>query len=136
MDSSIQEGGVVSPTVSRATLALALALGWLVPGAGHWVLGRRGRAATFLAIIAASFLLGCYLEGELYHALGQPLATLATLSCAATGAIYFLFLFVFDYSSNLQAAGYEYGKAFILTAGLMNVLVILDVLDIGRGEKD
>ena len=136
MDSSTQDGVSVASSVAGGKLALALVLAWAIPGAGHWVLGRRARAVVFFAIVAACFLLGCQLEGELYHDVGQPLATLAALACAATGSLYFVFLHVLDYAGNLESAGYEYGKAFILTSGLMNILVILDVFDIGRGEKD
>jgi hypothetical protein len=31
---------------------------------------------------------------------------------------------------------YEYGSTFLLTAGLMNILLILDAFDIARGRKD
>ena len=35
-----------------------------------------------------------------------------------------------------MAAGYEYGTAFLLTAGLMNLLLVLDAWDIARGKKE
>jgi hypothetical protein len=31
---------------------------------------------------------------------------------------------------------YEYGSTFLLTAGLMNLLLILDAFDIASGRKD
>jgi hypothetical protein len=114
---------------------LAAVLAWLVPGAGHVFLGRRGRGLAFLLIVVASVALGCVLQGELYRGIGQPLATLATLACAGMGLPYFL-LFGLGYTGNIDAAGYEYGKAFILTAGLMNILLILDAWDIARGDKE
>ena len=61
---------------------------------------------------------------------------LATLGCLGSGAPLFFLRFVLDYEGTLHAAGYEYGSAFILTAGLMNLLLILDVMDIGRGKKE
>jgi hypothetical protein len=114
---------------------LAVVLAWLVPGAGHVFLGRRARGLAFFVIVLASLALGFLLQGELYRGIGQPLSTVATLACAGMGLPYFLLLGV-GYSGNIDAAGYEYGKAFILTAGLMNILLMLDAWDIARGEKD
>ena len=34
-----------------------------------------------------------------------------------------------------MAPGFEYGTAFLLTAALMNLLLILDAWDIARGRK-
>jgi hypothetical protein len=34
------------------------------------------------------------------------------------------------------AVGFFYGKTFLYTAGLMNLLVVLDVRDIACGDKD
>jgi hypothetical protein len=113
---------------------IALALAWLVPGAGHFFLGRRGRGLAFLVIVAATIALGCVLQGELYRSTAQPLDTIAMLACMGMGIPYFA-LRGMGYTGNLDSAGYEYGKAFIMTAGLMNILLILDAWDIARGEK-
>jgi hypothetical protein len=42
----------------RAPLPLVLFLGWLLPGAGHFVLGRRTQAAVFFVAITGTFLAG------------------------------------------------------------------------------
>ncbi|MEE2776059.1 MAG: DUF6677 family protein [Acidobacteriota bacterium] len=135
MDSSRTEVSRVGEMASSPRLAVALALGWLIPGAGHLVLGKRKRAAAFFLIILATLVAGTMLDGELYRTVGAPLATLATLAAAGVGAPYFVLLHLLGYTGSLESAGYEYGKAFILTAGLMNILLLLDVFDIGRGRK-
>ena len=38
-------------------------------------------------------------------------------------------------SGNVTAASYEYGNTFLMTAGLLNFLVILDAIDIAYGRK-
>lgn len=43
--------------------ARALLASWLLPGAGHWVIGQRGRAALFGATVAAVFLAGLWMGG-------------------------------------------------------------------------
>ena len=116
---------------------VAAVVAWLVPGAGHWYLGRRGRALAFLALVAASLALGLALHGNLYRPLpGQPLTYLATLGCMGMGLPYFLLRYLAGYSGEVIAPGYEYGTAFILTAGLMNLLLVLDAWDIALGKKD
>ena len=52
------------------------------------------------------------------------------------GLPFFALHYLFDYQGNLGAAGYEYGSAFLLTSGLMNLLLVLDTWDIGHGIKN
>ena len=135
MDSSNRELVPPAAIVSPAKAYLAVVLAWLVPGAGHVFLNRRGRGLAFLVIVLATIGLGCLLQGELYRGIAQPIETLATLACAGMGLPYFL-LYGLGYTGNIDAAGFEYGKAFVLTAGLMNILLVLDTWDIARGEKE
>ena len=110
---------------------------WMVPGAGHFVLGRRVRGMAFFLIVATSITVGYLLEGNLHRLLpDQPLTILATIGAMGMGASYFVLRFLLGYAGNLVSAGYEYGTAFLLTAGLMNLLLVLDVWDIARGKKE
>ncbi len=124
------------PTVRSSRVPLAVLLAWLVPGAGHFYLGRRGRGAAFLCIVLASALLGVALDGNLYRVQpGHPLTLLGTFAAVGLGFGYGLLRFVLEYSGDIAAAGYEYGTAFLLTAGLMNWLLVLDCWDIAIGRK-
>ena len=110
---------------------------WLVPGLGHVYLKRRLRGLAFFALVIASVLIGCQLEGNLYQPVPkQPLTILATLGSMGMGFPYFLLRYGLHYQGVEQGAGYEYGTAFLLTAGLMNLLLVLDVWDIVRGKKE
>jgi hypothetical protein len=81
-------------------------------------------------------LVGVSLDGNLHRILpGQPLTVLATLGSMGLGLPYFALRFGLGYQGDVVGAGYEYGSAFILTAGLMNILLALDVWDIARGRK-
>ncbi|MDQ7088291.1 MAG: hypothetical protein Q9Q13_10750 [Acidobacteriota bacterium] len=44
---------------------LAGALTWLLPGLGHWYLGRRRRALAFLVLVGAAFGVGLACGGNL-----------------------------------------------------------------------
>lgn len=115
---------------------LAVLAAWLVPGAGHLMLGRWRRGVVFAVLVLATLVVGCQLEGRLWWVWqGSPLQILATLGCMGVGLPFFLLHYALDYQGTLVAAGYEYGSAFILTSGLMNLLLVLDSWDIGRGIK-
>jgi hypothetical protein len=130
---------VERPAVPRAVAnpLLAAVLAWLVPGAGHLFLKRGGRALLFFVLVLVSLSIGCKLQGNLYTPVaGQPLTLLATWGCMGLGAPYFGLRYLLDYHGEINAAGYEYGTAFILTAGLMNLLLVLDAWDIAQGKKE
>lgn len=116
---------------------VAVLSAWLVPGLGHFYLKRPLRGLAFFALVVASVLIGCKLEGHLYQvAAGQPLSMLATFASMGMGFLYFLLRYALHFQGNIMGAGYEYGSAFLLTAGLMNLLLVLDVWDIVRGKKE
>ena len=116
---------------------LAAVLAWAVPGAGHLYLGRRGRAAIFFGLVMLSVSVGCMLNGNLYSIVpDQPLSILATWASMGMGVTYFVLRYVVGYAGDVVAAGFEYGTAFILTAGLMNLLLVIDAWDIASGRKE
>lgn len=124
------------PGPSGRLIGLVL-LAWLVPAAGHFALGRRGRAAVFAIVVAVALVTGCALDGNLHQVVsGQPLSLLFTAGAMGLGVPYFLLRWGFDYQGDPTAAGFEYGTVFLLSAGLMNLLLVLDVYDIASGRKD
>ncbi|MGE5276997.1 MAG: DUF6677 family protein [Acidobacteriota bacterium] len=125
-----------TPAASRHPAAAA-AIAWLFPGLGHFYLGRRKTAVLFAVIVTACFALGLSFEGRLYSIEGgQPLTILATFAVYGAGL---LNLAARTFSSNpggaVLAPTYEYGCAYLLTAGLMNLLLMLDAWDIASGRK-
>ena len=121
---------------SRTVIAIILA--YLVPGAGHLYLGRRARAAIFFAIVVTMFLVGIGIDGELYtfaRAHGSLLRILASLGTAGAGLMYFVALFA-GVHGDITSITYEHGTAFAITAGLMNLLLVLDAFDIAEERKE
>jgi hypothetical protein len=121
----------------RGRAFVAAALAWLFPGLGHFYLRRRTTAVLFAAIVAASFVLGLSFEGRLYTIEdNQPLTILATFAVYGAGLLNIgARLFSSNPGGTVLAPTYEYGCAFLLTAGLMNLLLMLDVWDIAMGRK-
>ena len=125
------------PALSLGNVVVAVLSAWLVPGMGHIYLKRRLRGLLFFVLVIASLLIGCQLDGNLYRVVpGQPLTILATLGSMGMGFPYFLLRYGLHYEGDVRGASYEYGTAFLLTAGLMNLLLVLDAWDIVRGKKE
>lgn len=88
-------------------------------------------------MIACAIGVGVHLDGNLYRVVpGQPLTILATLGAMGMGAPYFVLRYLLGFTGSAEAAGYEYGTVFLLSAGLMNLLLVLDTWDIGSGRKE
>ena len=120
-----------------AQIVMAVALALLVPGLGHVYLKRALRGAIFFVLVMVALGIGCGLAGNLYRPTqGQWLSYLATAAEIGTGVSYFLLRYVVHYEGQQEAPGFEYGTAFLLTAGLMNLLLVLDAWDIGSGRKE
>ncbi|HEY0591875.1 MAG TPA: DUF6677 family protein [Thermoanaerobaculia bacterium] len=120
--------------MNRRTLT-AVVLAFAIPGAGHFYLGRRARAIAFSAIVLFMLVMGLAIDGKLYTMEpGKPLTFLATLASMGAGLPYFIAR-AFGPFGNVMSMTYEYGTAFGLTAGLMNLLLVLDSYDIAEGRK-
>ncbi|HTS03006.1 MAG TPA: DUF6677 family protein [Thermoanaerobaculia bacterium] len=121
----------------RRSTAAAMVLAWLVPGLGHYYLGRRRTAIAFAAIVAATFLLGLSFQGRLYTVEeGQPLTILATFAVYGAGLLNIAARAISENpAGTILAPTYEYGCAYLLTAGLMNLLLVLDAHDLAKGKK-
>ena len=116
---------------------VAAVLAWIFPGLGHLVVRRRGSALLYALIVTATFLLGLSFEGRLYSPEpGQPLTLLATFAVYGAGLLNLAARYLANNpSGSILSVTYEYGCAFLLTAGLMNLLLMLDAYDIAAGRK-
>jgi hypothetical protein len=126
-------------TAERAQVAnpvLACLVAWLIPGAGHLWFGRRFKGLVFLVALPLMFALGLLLQGRLFpFEPGQPLVALAALADVGIGVTYFVARALGHGGGNVVAMTYEYGNAFLIVAGLLNMLVVIDTWDIALGRK-
>jgi len=117
------------------TYLLCLAA-WAIPGAGHLLLGRIQKGLTFLIALTLMFLLGLWLEGRLFPVeITQPLVALAALAEMGIGIPFVIARGAGAGAGRVVALTYEYGNAFLIVAGLMNMLVVLDAFDTAQGRK-
>jgi uncharacterized protein DUF6677 len=117
-------------------LALVCGLAWLVPGAGHLLLGRRQKGIIFFVALPLMFAAGLWLQGRLFPLeISDPLVFLGAVANRGIGAPYFIARLMDAGAGTVTAVSYEYGNTFLMTAGLLNFLVILDAFDMAMGRK-
>lgn len=135
--SATRSAGPDAPAAGRRLpIPLVLAVAWAVPGAGHLWLGRRQKGLTFLVTLPLMFGIGLLLEGRLFpFEITQPLVALAALADLGVGLPYLLARMVGAGAGEVVAVTYEYGNAFLIVAGLLNMLVLLDAFDVAEGRK-
>ena len=122
-------------TQSGALVLLCVAA-WAIPGAGHLWLGRRGKGLVFLVALPLMFAVGLALRGRLFpFDLSDPLVALEALADLGVGLTYLVASALGYGAGDVRAVTYEYGNAFLVVAGLLNVLVIIDAYDVALGRK-
>lgn len=122
-------------TQSSGLVLLCLA-SWAIPGAGHLWLGRRTKGLIFLVALPSMFAIGLATGGRLFpFTFAEPLVGLAALAELGIGVTYFIASALGYGEGAVRAVTYEYGNAFLIVAGLLNLLVIIDAYDIAMGRK-
>ena len=111
-------------------------LSWLVPGAGHFVVGKREKGVIFLVALPVMFAIGLWLQGRLpVFDFSDPLVGLAAVANLGMGLPYFIAAALDLGRGVVTAASYEYGNTFLIVSGLLNLLVTLDAYDVRVGRK-
>ena len=117
-------------------LVLLCLASWAVPGAGHLWLGRRSKGLVFLVALPLMFAIGLSLKGRIFpFDVSDPLVCLAALADLSIGATYFVAKALSYGAGDVRVVTYEYGNAFLIVAGLLNLLVVIDAFDVAIGRK-
>jgi hypothetical protein len=119
----------------------AVVLGWLVPGAGHLLLKRTGRGILLLAAVTGMFLCGLMMRGAMFQPqTGDLLTTLINtggfIGDICSGLLYLLSVWLGYSQPDMAGAVHDYGTKFLVTAGLLNVLAMVDAYEIAAGKKN
>lgn len=119
-------------------------IAWFIPGVGHVLLGKWFRAALMGGVTWFAFFCGLAMGGHMFGLFsGQGssmlLQVLPMVANLGTGSLYIIsWLLGSGFTDDpVQAARatYEYGTHFLLIAGLMNYLTMLDAFDLAVGRK-
>jgi len=139
MTTKVQAPAVAGGTTNTAggvSPMVALVAGWLVPGAGHALLGKWIRAALLMASILGMFAIGVALQGKLYSPnTGEPLDILGFLGDLGAGVLYGVGRLLGWGQAPVLTAVADYGTKFIVVAGLLNVVAAVDAHSLASGRK-
>jgi hypothetical protein len=127
-----QEAGNRNQTLA----VLAAVTGWIVPGLGHLVLRKWSKAAVYFLCIGTLALAGLAMRGAVFSAGAEDIFDrLGFFADLGAGAFYFL-------AHQIQAAGPDvahatgdYGTRLFASAGMLNLLTVLEAYDLGRGTE-
>jgi hypothetical protein len=123
-------------SVEPGTLALLCAAAWAIPGVAHIWLGRRQKGIVFLVALTAMFVIGLLLHGQIFaFELSDPLVALAAVADIGLGGPWIVAHMMGYGAGQVVAPTWEYGNSFIIVAGLLNSLVVIDAFDIAMGRK-
>lgn len=121
--------------------APAVALGWLIPGGGHFLLKRTGRGLLLLAAVTSMFLFGLMMRGAMFTPQSGDLLTTLINTGGFVGDVFSGILYLLSvwlgYNQPDQAGHvHDYGTKFLVTAGLLNILAMVDAYEIAARRKD
>ena len=114
---------------------LPLIAGWLVPGAGHFVIGKWGRGALLAVSIISMFVLGLAMQGKLYTGAQDILGILGMAGDLGSGLLYIVSRVAGLGAQPTQTTIADYGKVFIVVAGLLNIIAAVDAHNLRTGRK-
>lgn len=116
-------------------LLAAIVLGWLIPGAGHVLYGRRAKAAYFAFLLSLTFFVGLWLgDGACVNGTKFGIYLIAQIWIGAPTLL------------TLQATRFDRithdipfldaGLLFTAIAGLLNLVVLVDLVEIHLKERE
>jgi hypothetical protein len=116
-------------------------LGWLVPGGGHFLLKRSGRGLLLLLSVTLMFVAGLMMRGAMFQPQSGDLLTILInyggfVGDLASGILYLAASWLGYNQPDVAGHVHDYGTKFLVTAGLLNVLAMIDAFEIAAGRKD
>ena len=122
-------------TAQSGFIYLPLIVGWLVPGAGHFLVRKWGRGALLALSILSMFVLGLAMQGKVYSGAHDILDILGLAGDLGSGLLYVVSRVLGLGAESVQVTTADYGTRFIVVAGLLNVIAAVDAHNLRTGRK-
>ncbi len=114
---------------------LPLIVGWLVPGAGHFLLRKWYRGLFLAASIIGMFALGIAMGGKIYSSAHDILDLLGLAGDLGNGLMYVVSRVLGLGAESVQITVADWGTRFIVVAGMLNVISAVDAHNLRTGRK-
>ncbi|MBI1895653.1 MAG: hypothetical protein HYZ57_19885 [Acidobacteria bacterium] len=117
-----------------------VALAWILPGAGHILQKKTTRGFLLAASVVFMFLFGLMMRGAFFEPMGGDLLTIIIyyggfIGNIASGVLYILAVALGYNQPDVAGHVHDYGTKFLVAAGLINVLAMVDAYEIAVGKK-
>ena len=137
MATKVAQETITRPVRPKLTTLVRLCVAaWVVPGLGHLLLGRKWRALILFSAIVTMFLMGLAMQGEFFSTNTESyLQTLGYFGELCVGVAMPAARFFGYTGGNPLFVSADFGTAYLVAAGMLNTLSILDTYDIAMGRK-
>lgn len=121
----------------RSSLPMfALIAGWLIPGGGHFLLGKWGRGLLLFAAIVGMYAIGIGLSGKIYLPnASEMLDMLGFVGQLGMGLLYLLARTLGWGSTAAATTLNDYGSKYLVACGLLNIIAAVDAHSLANGRK-
>lgn len=131
--------GAINSEESKGNLWVAIgaaAAGWIVPGLGHLLLRRWGKAAVYFLCVGGLACAGLAMRGGVFGPGAEDIFDrLGFFADLGAGIFYFLAHQIQTAGPDVAHATGDYGTRLFAAAGMLNLLTVLEIFDIGRGSE-
>jgi hypothetical protein len=128
----------------------AVLMAWFIPGSGHFLLKKHARGGLLALAVVTMFLFGIMMQGATFQkayfdmAEMNPRPDLLTrvitiggyAANIATGVLYTMTAWFGYDQADVAGHVHDYGTKFLVGAGLLNILAMVDAFEIARRQKD
>jgi hypothetical protein len=135
---STESNKPVYPILPVGVRIAAAVLTLIIPGSGHFLLKRPVRGTVYFLCVTAMFVFGIILQGHLFtfNNSADWLSRFFAIFDAGLGLPYLVCYWTGAFTQAVSIApSFEYGNTFLMVAGLLNYLIMLDGFDIAAGRK-
>ena len=127
-----QQESAAPERINPFLAVIAAAAAWGVPGLGHLLLRRWGKALIYFLAVGSLVTAGMLMRGNIFQSGGaDAFETLGYLADLGSGVFYFLAPRIDAAGADVSHAAGDYGTRLIAAAGVLNMLCVLEAFDIG-----
>jgi hypothetical protein len=110
--------------------------GWAIPGLGHLLLRQWGKALVYFLCVGGLACAGLAMRGGVFSANPSDLFDrLGFFADLGAGGFYFLSHVIQSAGPDVAHASGDYGTRMFATAGMLNLLTVLEAYEIGSGRR-
>ena len=127
---------IVTSKPNPALAGAAAIAGWIVPGLGHLMLRRWRKALVYFFAVGALAVAGVLMRGSVFTFNGDDIFDrLGFFAELGSGIFYFPAHRINPAGGGYLRAAGDYGTRLIATAGVLNLLCVMEAFQLGLGRR-